>query len=76
MPNATAARPVLSNDASERRLAMGVLVSLLLHALVLSLQFGIPGLRPGPGGPISVRLTTPAVPAPAPSPVPPPPVPA
>jgi hypothetical protein len=74
MRHATAARPFIAKDASERRLAMGVLVSLLLHALVLSLQFGIPGLRPGPGGPITVRLTTPAVSAPVP--VPPPQVPA
>jgi len=71
MPNAAAARPASSLDASERRLAMGVLVSLLLHGLVLSLQFGIPGLRPGPGGPITVRLT----PAPVVVPVPPAPVP-
>jgi hypothetical protein len=58
---------------------MGVLVSVLLHGLVLSLQFGIPGLRPGPGGPVAVRLTPApaAMPAsepdaPAPLPVPPP----
>src|SRR5690242_15877345 len=71
MPNAAASRPAASLDASERRLAMGVLVSLLLHGLVLSLQFGIPGLRPGPGGPITVRLT----PAPAVVPAPPQPLP-
>jgi hypothetical protein len=34
---------------SNRRLAWGLLVSLLLHALLLSLQFGVPGLRPGAG---------------------------
>lgn len=56
---------------------MGVLVSLLLHALVLSLQFGIPGLRPGPGGPVAVRLTSaPPVSTPVPAPVPMPPAPA
>ena len=71
MLNATASRPASSLDASERRLAMGVFVSLLLHGLVLSLQFGIPGLRPGPGGPITVRLT----PAPAVVPAPPQPLP-
>ena len=71
MPNATASRPASSLDVSERRLAMGVVVSLLLHGFVLSLQFGIPGLRPGPGGPITVRL----VPAPAAVPAPPQPLP-
>ncbi|MBW8900070.1 MAG: TonB C-terminal domain-containing protein [Massilia sp.] len=69
MSNATAARIASSQDASGRRLTMGVLVSLLLHGLVLSLQFGIPGLRPGPGTPIAVRLTPP----PATEPIPPPP---
>jgi hypothetical protein len=49
---------------SNRRLAWGLLVSLLLHALLLSLQFGVPGLRPGAGRPLSVVL--------APSPVAPP----
>ncbi len=72
MSNATAARTAFSPDASGRRLAMGVLVSLLLHGLVLSLQFGIPGLHPGPGAPIAVRLTPP----PAAVPMPPPAVPA
>jgi hypothetical protein len=61
---------------SNRRLAWGLLVSLLLHALLLSLQFGIPGLRPGAGRPLSVVLAPlPATPAPPidtakPSPVP------
>lgn len=50
MHNATAARAAPSTAASDRRLAAGVLVSLLLHGLVLSLQFGIPGLRPGWAG--------------------------
>ena len=57
---------------------MGVLASLLLHGLMLSLQFGIPGLRPGPGTSIAVRLTPPpaAVPTPPPAlPVPLPPAP-
>jgi hypothetical protein len=71
MPNAIASRPASSLDAFERRLAMGVFVSVLLHGLVLSLQFGIPGLRPGPGGPITVRL----MPAPAVVPAPPQPLP-
>jgi hypothetical protein len=47
---------------SNRRLAGGLLVSLLLHAVLLSLHFGIPGLRPGSGGPLSVVLA-PAGPA-------------
>jgi len=50
---------------SNRRLAAGLLVSLLLHALLLSLQFGIPGLRAGEGGPLSIVL------APLPASVPP-----
>ena len=41
---------------SNRRLAGGLLVSLLLHALLLSLQFGIPGLRAGEGRPLSIVL--------------------
>jgi hypothetical protein len=59
---------------------MGVLASLLLHGFVLSLQFGIPGLRPGPGTPVAVRLTPPAAavspPPPPAMPVPVPPSPA
>jgi hypothetical protein len=55
---------------SNRRLAWGLLVSLLLHALLLSLQFGIPGLRPGAGRPLSVVLAPSTLPpvesAPAP----------
>jgi hypothetical protein len=52
-----------------RRLAGGLLVSLLLHAVLLSLHFGIPGLRPGSGSPLSVVLapagpTSPSVVAP------------
>ena len=36
---------VMSDTAlANRRLVGGILVSLLLHALILSLQFGIPGL--------------------------------
>ncbi|NML61940.1 cell envelope integrity protein TolA [Massilia sp. RP-1-19] len=33
-----------SHDAGNRRLVAGLLVSLLLHALILSLQFGVPGM--------------------------------
>lgn len=40
-PAADAAPP---RDAGSRRLAAGLLVSLLVHALILSLQFGVPGM--------------------------------
>lgn len=40
-PAADAAPP---RDAASRRLAAGLLVSLLAHALILSLQFGLPGM--------------------------------
>jgi hypothetical protein len=56
---------------SNRRLAWGLLVSLLLHALLLSLQFGVPGLRPGAGRPLSVVLAPSRVPS-AVAPTPPP----
>jgi hypothetical protein len=61
---------------SNRRLALGLLVSLLLHALLLSLQFGVPGLRPGAGSSLNVVLSpslavpTPVPPAPVIPPVP------
>jgi len=38
---------------------MGIGVSVLLHGLLLSLQFGIPGLDAGSGGPIQVTLAPP-----------------
>jgi TonB C terminal len=71
---AAAPRIPASLVPSNRRLAGGLLVSLLLHALLLSLQFGIPGLRAGAGRPLSVALASlpPAVlPVPADTPVPP-----
>jgi TonB family protein len=34
----------VSPDRASRRLILGVLLSIILHAMVLSLQFGIPGL--------------------------------
>src|SRR5213595_687536 len=58
--------------SSNRRLIGGLLVSLLLHALLLLLQFGVPGLRPGAGAgmPLSVRLAPPVpVPVLPPAPV-------
>jgi TonB family protein len=50
---------------------IGLLLSLLAHALVLSIQFGLPGLRAG-GGPMTVSLA----PMPAPAPLPDLPLPA
>jgi hypothetical protein len=41
---------------SERRLVAGIAVSILLHGVLLSLQFGVPGSSPGSGGPIAVVL--------------------
>ncbi|MFN3791172.1 MAG: hypothetical protein ACK4S9_13780, partial [Massilia sp.] len=46
----------------DRRLVTGIVVSALLHGLLLSLQFGIPGVDAGPGGPIQVTLAPPAPP--------------
>ncbi|MDQ1923273.1 cell envelope integrity protein TolA [Massilia pseudoviolaceinigra] len=59
-------------DQGKRRLAGAVLVSLLVHGLILSLQFGIPALGlPGSATPIEVRLADVATP---PAPMPPAPV--
>jgi len=72
---------VSSADNGDRRLIGGLVVSLLLHALVLLLQFGVPGLGlPGAPPPLTVRIAAvapPAPPLPAPlpepdSPIPPP----
>jgi hypothetical protein len=58
---------------ANRRLAGGLLVSLLLHGLLLLLQFGIPGMRPGDGQPLRIVLAPPSPVAPAaPPPVSPP----
>ena len=43
-------------EPPDRGLLLGVLVSLLLHVLLLALQFGVPGLQPGPGGSLTVHL--------------------
>jgi TonB family protein len=58
-------------DLGHHRLLIGLLLSLLAHALVLSIQFGLPGLRAG-GGPMTVRLA----PMPAPGSLPDQPLPA
>jgi hypothetical protein len=62
---ATGPRAPAGMAPANRRLAGGLLVSLLLHALLLLLQFGVPGLQPGPGGPLRIVLA----PAPAAAPV-------
>ena len=60
----------------------GLLASLLLHGIVLLLQFGVPGLgMPGAPPPLSVRIANVDIPPlpplpPPPPPPPPPPVPA
>ena len=66
MPKASAP----SMDPSQRRLAWGLLVSLLLHGLLLALHFGVPGLRAGPAAPLTLRLARTA-PVPVPDPLPP-----
>lgn len=40
----TGTTKIVSPDHASRRLILGVLLSITLHAIVLSLQFGIPGL--------------------------------
>jgi TonB family protein len=52
----TGSTPAVTQNIANRRLLIGVLLSLLCHALVLSLQFGIPGLAlPGLATPWSER---------------------
>ncbi|AZP11359.1 TonB family protein [Undibacterium parvum] len=52
----TGSTPAVTKDIANRRLFIGVLLSLLCHALLLSLQFGIPGLGlPGLATPWSER---------------------
>ncbi len=68
------ATPASPADHPDRRLIGGLLVSLLLHGLVLLLQFGVPGLgAPGTPPPLTVRIAavnSPAPPLPVPVPVP------
>jgi hypothetical protein len=64
---------------ADRRLACGLLVSVLLHGIVLLLQFGVPGMgMPGATPPLTVRIASadpsppvPVVPDPAPAVKPP-----
>lgn len=59
MPPATASR---IHARSDRRLGVGMAVSVLLHGVLLSLQFGVPGLETGSGGALSIILTAPPAP--------------
>jgi TonB family protein len=63
MSSYTLIRRTHASELVNRRLAVGLLLSMLLHALVLSLQFGIPGLMPGKPAALSVTLA-PALPLP------------
>ncbi len=69
LPTPAAAPPV---ERADRRLLCGLLVSLLLHGMVLLLQFGVPGMgMPGSTPPLTVRIAS-ADPDPAPAlPLPP-----
>ena len=61
---AAAAPPRLS---AERRLAWGLFISLLFHALILSLQFGVPGMAlQGARSAIDITLARVLPPVPAP----------
>jgi TonB family protein len=67
MSFATATRRADSSDLVNRRLAGGLLLSILLHALLLSLRFGVPGLglpSPVTPQPISITIAPPAPPVP------------
>ena len=59
MPPAPARSRSAATIRSDRRLGIGIALSLLLHGLLLSLQLGVPGLDPGSGGPIAVTLAPP-----------------
>ena len=69
MPPANASSRYQQGRA-DRRLGTGIAVSVLLHALLLSLQFGVPGPDLGSGGPITVSLAPAVPPAPLPEPLP------
>ncbi|MGH8855946.1 MAG: hypothetical protein ACREWI_16920, partial [Telluria sp.] len=69
MPHARARSLNDTPARRDRRLVTGLVVSAVLHGLLLSLQFGVPGLDAGSGGPIHVRLA-PALPASVPEPLP------
>ncbi|HBZ05955.1 MAG TPA: hypothetical protein DEP03_06050, partial [Massilia sp.] len=70
MSHAASASPHASKVANvaNRRLLAGLLLSLLVHAVILSIQFGVPGMLAGSAEPITVTLA----PAPAAADLPPP----
>lgn len=53
-------------DLANRRMVLGLLLSLLAHALILSIGFGPSGLRAGGAGPITVDLASLPPPVPLP----------
>jgi TonB family protein len=63
----TATCRAASADLVNRRLVVGLLLSIILHAMLLSLQFGVPGLGlPAPFKPQPISITiVPAEPVPA-----------
>jgi TonB family protein len=46
-----------AHDPANRRMVIGLLLSLLAHALILSIGFGVSAMRAGGSGPITVSLT-------------------
>jgi len=65
MHPATASTRRAGHARSNRRLVGGIAISVLLHALLLSLQFGVPGSDAGGGGPLSIVLAPASLPLPA-----------
>lgn len=59
MPSATT-RPY-AHDLARRRMGFGLLLSLAVHALVLSIHFGLPGMMSGGSGPITLTLAPPVL---------------
>jgi hypothetical protein len=72
MHPATASTRHAGHARSNRRLVGGIAISVLLHALLLSLQFGVPGSDGGGSGPLSVVLAPVTAPVRSLAPVPPP----
>lgn len=66
-----AAKRATSASQADRRLAVGLVVSLLLHGALLLLQFGVPNLgMSGAAPPLTVRIAAAPVPAEALAPLP------
>src|SRR5690606_29173433 len=74
MTQARAGRRPHDQARGDRRLGVGIAISVALHGLLLSLQFGVPGLDLGGSGPLSIALAPSTLPSPAPV-TPPPPLP-